>query len=95
MSGQLTTVAVPDELVAALDRLVEEGRARSRSELVESALRREVAEARRARVDAEFRHMANDPDYQEEARLILAEFARADWEALRENAHPEAGPPQP
>jgi Arc/MetJ-type ribon-helix-helix transcriptional regulator len=95
MSGQLTTVVVPDELVAALDRLVEEGRARSRSELIESALRREVAEARRAQLDAEFRHMANDPDYQEEARLILAEFARADWEALREDVHPGARQPRP
>jgi len=95
MSGQVTTVAVPDELVAALDRLVEEGRARSRSELVESALRREVAEARRAQVDAEFRHMANDHDYQEEARLILAEFARADWEAMQEDTHPGAGQRQP
>jgi len=94
MSGQLTTVAVPDELVAALDKLVKEGRARSRSELVESALRREVAEARRAQVDAEFRHMATDPDYQAEARLILAEFARADWEALQEDAHRGAGQPQ-
>jgi hypothetical protein len=57
---------------AALDRLVGEGRARSRSELVESASRRDVAAARRAQVDAEFRHMAKAPDSQEEARLILA-----------------------
>jgi len=60
--------------------------ARSREELIEGALRREVAEARRAELDAEFQHMANDADYQEEARLIPAEFARADWEAWQRQA---------
>jgi metal-responsive CopG/Arc/MetJ family transcriptional regulator len=94
MSGESMTVALPGELVAAVDRLVEEGRARSREELIESALRREVAEARRAELDAEFQDMANDADYQEEARLILAEFARADWEALQEQPQGNAGPRQ-
>ena len=86
MSGESMTVALPGDLVAAVDRLVEEGRARSRDELIESALRRELAETHRAELDAEFGHMANDPDYQEEARLILAEFARADWEAWQRQA---------
>jgi len=85
MAGPMT-VALPGDLVAAVDRLVEQGRARSREELVESALRRELAEARRAALDEEFRHMAADREYQEEARLILAEFARADWEAWQRQA---------
>jgi Arc/MetJ-type ribon-helix-helix transcriptional regulator len=80
------TVALPQDLVAAVDRLVEEGRARSREELVECALRRELAEARREALDEEFRHMAADREYREEARLILAEFARADWEAWQRQA---------
>jgi hypothetical protein len=58
--------------------------------LVESALRRELTELRRSAVDAEFRHMADDVDYQREARQILGEFAQADWETLREGPPPDA-----
>jgi hypothetical protein len=75
--------------VAAVDRLVQEGRARSREELIESALRRELAAMRRAALDAEFLPMADDADYQKEARQILAEFAQADWETLGEELEPE------
>ena len=86
MTAEPMTVALPGDLMAAVDRLVEEGKARSREELVESALRRELAEARRAALDEEFGHMAADTEYQEEARRIAAEFARADWEAWQRRA---------
>ena len=64
--------------------VVEEGRARSRDEWVEGALRRELATLRRSALDAEFRHMADDVEYQRDVRQILGEFARADGEALQE-----------
>lgn len=82
MSTVPTTLALPSDLLAAVDSLVEEGRALSRDELVESALRHEIAGLRRAALDAEFHQMACDPDYQAEVHRILTEFAHADWETL-------------
>jgi hypothetical protein len=38
----------------------------------------------RAEIDAAFAGMAEDMEYQSEARLISAEFIEADWEALRD-----------
>ena len=90
MNTEPTTLALPLDLLAAVDKLVQEGRARSREELVENALRRQLAELRRSALDAEFRHMADDVDYQREAHQILGEFARADWEALHEELRPDA-----
>jgi Arc/MetJ-type ribon-helix-helix transcriptional regulator len=91
MNTEPTTLALPSDLIAAVDKAVREGRARSRDELVEGALRRELAELRRSAFDAEFRHMADDVDYQKEAQQILGEFAQADWETLPEEPRPDAG----
>jgi metal-responsive CopG/Arc/MetJ family transcriptional regulator len=82
MSTERTTLALPSDLLAAVDKLVREGRAHSREELIESALRREVAELRRSAVDSAFTTMAEDVDYQREVHQILAEFAQADSEAF-------------
>jgi len=38
---------------------------------------------RRKEIDAAFAGMAEDADYQKEAKLIAEEFAHRDWEALR------------
>ena len=90
MNTEPTTLALPSDLLAAVDKVVQEGRARSRDELVESALRRQLAELRRSALDAEFRHMADDVDYQRDVHQILGEFAQADWETLREELRPGA-----
>ena len=84
MNTEPTTLALPLDLLAAVDKVVQEGRARSRDELVEGALRRELAALRRSTVDAEFRHMADDVEYQRDVHQILGEFAQADWETLQE-----------
>jgi Arc/MetJ-type ribon-helix-helix transcriptional regulator len=84
MNTEPTTLALPLDLLAAVDKIVQEGRARSRDELVEGALRRELAALRRSAVDAEFRHMADDVEYQRDVHQILGEFAQADWETLQE-----------
>ncbi len=84
MNTQPTTLELPPDLLAAVDKAVQEGRARSRDHLVESAVRRELAELRRSGLDAEFRQMANDVDYQREVHQILAEFSKADWETFPE-----------
>ena len=84
MNTEPTTLTLPSDLLAAVDKVVQEGRARSRDELVEAALRRELAALRRSAVDAEFRHMADDVEYQRDVQQILGEFAQADWETLQD-----------
>jgi Arc/MetJ-type ribon-helix-helix transcriptional regulator len=84
MNIEPTTLALSSDLLAAIDRVVQEGRARSRDELVEGALRRELATLRRSALDAEFRHMADDVEYQRDVHQILGEFAQADWETFQE-----------
>jgi Arc/MetJ-type ribon-helix-helix transcriptional regulator len=90
MNTEPTTLALPSDLLAAVDKVVQEGRARSRDELVESALRLRLAELRRSALDAEFRHMADDVEYQRDVHQILGEFAQADWETLHEEPGPGA-----
>lgn len=82
MNTEPTTLSLPSDLLAAVDQVVQEGRARSRDALVESALRRELGELRRSSLDAEFRQMANDSDYHTEVHQLLEEFAQADRETL-------------
>ncbi len=60
------------------------------NQLIENALRRELAEPRRSAPDAEFRCMAEDAGYLREVHRILGEFARADLETLREEPSPRA-----
>jgi metal-responsive CopG/Arc/MetJ family transcriptional regulator len=86
MSTEPATLALSSDLLAAVDKVVQEGLARNRDELVESAIRRQLAELRRSALDAEFQHMAGDLDYQSDVHQILKEFAQADRETLRPEA---------
>jgi metal-responsive CopG/Arc/MetJ family transcriptional regulator len=78
-----TTFTLPADLLEAMDRAVREGNARSRNELITTALRRELAAQERAAIDAAFAAMADDPAYHAEAREVATAFAAADWEAIR------------
>ena len=78
-----TTLALPADLLAAVDQAVQAGHARSRNEFVALALQRELAAQQRAAIDAAFAAMAEDDAYQTEAQAITAAFAQADWDALR------------
>jgi metal-responsive CopG/Arc/MetJ family transcriptional regulator len=78
-----TTLNLPAELLAATDRVVSEGKAKSRNEFVARAIRNELATQKRAEIDAEFAHMAKDTEYQAEVEIINQEFAHSDWEALQ------------
>jgi metal-responsive CopG/Arc/MetJ family transcriptional regulator len=78
-----TTVALPADLIAAVDRVVREGRARSRSALLATALKHELAALDRSALDAAFAPLADDLAYQSEAITLSEEFAAADWEALQ------------
>ena len=88
MNTEPTTLSLPSDLLAAVDKVVQEGRARNRDELVENAVRRQLTELRRSALDAEFRHMADDADYQRDVQQILGEFAQADWKTLDEEPSP-------
>ncbi len=78
-----TTVAVPADLLTAVDAAVKKGKARSRNAFLEEALRNHLAASKREEIDAAFSQMASDPDYQQESLEITEEFAASDWEALR------------
>ncbi len=78
-----TTLALPADLLEAIDQLVREGKAKSRNELVATSLRHELAALDRAAIDAAFAEMAHDQAYQDEARRLTAEFASSDWEAFQ------------
>jgi metal-responsive CopG/Arc/MetJ family transcriptional regulator len=77
-----TTLALPSDLVAAVDEAVQAGKARSRNELVSTAIRRELRAIERAAVDDAFAGMAEDVEYHAEARQIMREFAAIDHEVL-------------
>jgi Arc/MetJ-type ribon-helix-helix transcriptional regulator len=79
-----TTLALPADLLAAVDQAVQAGKARSRNELVRVALERELAAQQRDAIDAAFAEMAQDPHYQAEAKAITREFAISDWEAWQQ-----------
>lgn len=86
-----TTLELPAELLEAADRAVREGKASNRDELVAKALRHELAALERATINADFADMANDAEYQTEARQIMAEFAKADWEVFQMGEQKYAG----
>jgi metal-responsive CopG/Arc/MetJ family transcriptional regulator len=78
-----TTVALPAELLEAVDQAIRSGKARSRNDLLATALRNELEVQERAAIDADFALMADDLAYQAEVEMINREFADADWEALQ------------
>ena len=82
-----TTLALPAELLDAVDRVVEEGKAHSRNDFVATAVRHELAARERSAIDAAFAEMADDEAYLVEAEAIAAEFATADWDVFRRAEH--------
>lgn len=83
MNVTRTTLALPEDLLAAVDQAVRTGKARSRNEFVAHALQRELWALENAAIDADLAGMANDSDYLTEAQRIADEFAVADWEAFQ------------
>ncbi|MBE9204918.1 ribbon-helix-helix domain-containing protein (plasmid) [Synechocystis sp. B12] len=77
-----TTLAIPAELLAETDRIVSEGKVRSRNQFIAQALEHEIAALKRAEIDAALAEMAQDQEYQAEVLQIEREFANASWEAL-------------
>jgi metal-responsive CopG/Arc/MetJ family transcriptional regulator len=78
-----TTITLPAELLAATDKAVSQGKAKSRNEFVAQALLHELEAIKRAEIDAALMEMAQNPEYQAQVLQMEAEFAVASWEALQ------------
>jgi metal-responsive CopG/Arc/MetJ family transcriptional regulator len=77
---QRTTVALPADLLGAVDRLVRTGSVGNRNQFITLAVETELQRRERVAIDAEFALMAADPDYQAEAARIMRDFDASDRE---------------
>ena len=77
-----TTLSLPSKLLQATDELIAKGKIKNRNEFIAEAIALRLQALEKEEIDAEFAHMANDTEYQEEALQIEAEFTSASWEAL-------------
>lgn len=59
------------------------GTSLSLNDLIVAAITAYLKMYRRKQIDAAFAGMAEDADYQKEAKLLAEEFEASDWEALR------------
>jgi metal-responsive CopG/Arc/MetJ family transcriptional regulator len=71
------TISLPTVLLAATDRAVTDGKAKSRNDLITRAIRRELALIRRAEIDTDLSEMAQDAEYQAEVLQMEVEFVIA------------------
>jgi len=83
-----TTVRLPRRVYDQAKCLVErEGKHNttflSLNDFFVTAIQAYVKLYKRRQIDAAFAGMAEDADYQKEARLLVEEFEPSDWEALR------------
>ena len=77
------TVAFTSEMVAATDEAVRTGAAATRNELIERAVRRELARIDREAVDRAFYELAEDAEIGTLEREVVAEAEQSGWEALQ------------
>ena len=77
---QRTTVALPAELLGAVDRLIHAGSAANRNQFIALAVETELRRRERAAIDAEFAPMAADAGYQAETAGIMRDFDAPDRE---------------
>ncbi len=77
---QRTTVALPADLLGAVDRLIRAGSVANRNQFITLAVETELHRRERAAIDAEFALMAADPDYQADIARIMRDFDASDHE---------------
>lgn len=78
-----TTLTIPRELFTRVDKIVAEGDGLSRNELLVEAIQRDLRRRERETIDAAFLAAFAEDGYDEEANLIMEEFAGADGESAR------------
>lgn len=79
-----TSINVPAPLYEEVRSFVEKrvSPAESLNSFIVAAILAYVKLIRRKQIDAQFAAMAEDSDYQKEAKLIAEEFTQSDWEAF-------------
>jgi hypothetical protein len=79
-----TTVRLPRNLYEEARTYVDKNlvSAETLNDFLVSAVISSLKVVRRKRIDASFACIAEDSDYQKEAKLIAEEFSQSDWEAL-------------
>jgi hypothetical protein len=79
-----TTVRLPRKLYDEACRVVDKNlvSAETLNDFFIAAVFAYLKMARRKQIDALFLSIAEDADYQKEAKLIAEEFSQSDWEAL-------------
>jgi len=95
-----TTVRLPrpvyDQVKCVLDQKRGSGTGQARislNDFIVAAIKAYLKMYRRRQIDAAFAGMAEDADYQKEAKLIAEDFEFSDWEALGlEEKDLEGGP---
>jgi hypothetical protein len=82
-----TTVRLPRPVYDQAKDVVEKergGQSRiSLNDLIVTAITAYLKMYKRREIDAAFAGMAEDADYQKEAKLLAEDFEHSDWEALR------------
>ncbi len=84
-----TTVRLPAKIYEQAKSIVEHHAKEASSpylslnDFIVTAVSAYVKLCKRKQIDAAFAGMAEDADYQEEAKLMAGEFEASDWEALR------------
>ncbi len=74
------TVALPAELLKAVDQLIRAGTTSNRNQFIAAAIKTELRRRERAAIDAEFALMASDPEYQAEVARATNDFRFSDDE---------------
>jgi len=89
METRTTTVRMPvriyDQARCVVDKEKKgaKGTSLSLNDLIVAAITAYLKMYRRKQIDAAFAGMAEDADYQKEAKLLAEEFEASDWETLR------------
>jgi hypothetical protein len=87
IATRTTTVRLPRPVYDQAKCVVEKekggaGTSISLNDLIVTAITAYLRMYKRRQIDAQFACMAEDADYQKEARLLAEEFEHSDWEAL-------------
>jgi hypothetical protein len=79
-----TSVSLPEPLYQEARSCVDKGvsPADSINSFIVAAILAYVKLIKRKQIDAKFAAMAEDSDYQKQAKLITEEFSQSDWEAF-------------
>jgi len=78
------TVRLPKPLFQEVERFIRaSGHCESVNDFIVKSMKLRIDVLKRKELDAKFAEMAEDTDYQKEAKLIAEEFESSDWETAK------------